>query len=141
MYVARWLLLPGLAWYPATLWGGSQGSSGVGLNVHPGVVLLVVLLESDPDGGAALEARAKAKLPHAVALLHALCCLDVCPCVPAGTQSMVSLPYLGPELSSAPSDAGRKGRSSMVVARQLEQAQPQAGTDMRLGGAQKEHGE
>ena len=66
--------------------------SGVGLGVGPGVVLLVVLLARDPDGGAALEAGPEAQLPHAVALLDALEGLNVGPCIPAGrTQPFNSL--------------------------------------------------
>ena len=54
-----------------------------GESVQPGLVLCVHMPQRAPDGAIALEARPERDLPHAVASLHALLCLDRRQHVPA----------------------------------------------------------
>lgn len=57
--------------------------SGIGLDIHPGIMLLVISLEGNPHRRAALEAGAKCQLPHTVPLLYTLECLHIGPRIPA----------------------------------------------------------
>ena len=57
-------------------------------------MLLIILAQCHPDGGAALEAGAECQLPYAVAPLHSLEGLHIRPGIPVQCTAAVRLDYI-----------------------------------------------